>query len=42
MEMDELRMLLDENSINLDDMNDVLSVAYCSSCCASGGGGVSN
>lgn len=42
METDELKALLIENNINLNDMDDILSVAACSQCCASGGGGISN
>ena len=42
MKDNELKQLLAENNINLDEMDDILSVAYCSSCCASGGGGISN
>ena len=42
MGVDELKTLLTENNINLDDMDDILSVAACSQCCASGGGGISN
>lgn len=42
LEMNELKELLNENDIKLDEMDDVLSVAYCSQCCASGGGGISN
>ena len=42
MDMNELKELLAENNISLDEMDDILSVAYCSSCCASGGGGIAN
>ena len=39
MELDELKTALEEMGVDLSDMDDILSVAGCSSCCAEKNGG---
>ena len=33
-ELEELKELLEKNNIDISDMDDVISVAWCSSCCS--------
>mgnify|MGYP004557551767 CR=1 FL=1 len=33
-ELEELKQLLEKNSIDISDMDDVISVAWCSQCCS--------
>ncbi len=38
-ELEELKELLEKNNIDISDMDDVISVAWCSSCCSLKNGG---
>lgn len=38
-ELEELKKMLAENHIDISDMDDVISVAWCSSCCSLKNGG---
>lgn len=33
-ELEELKQMLENNRIDISDMDDVISVAWCSSCCS--------
>ena len=38
-ELEELKQMLENNRIDISDMDDVISVAWCSSCCSLKNGG---
>lgn len=39
MELNEIKSMLESNNVELSDLDNVLSVAICSSCCAASSGG---
>ena len=38
-ELEELKELLEKNNVDISDMDDVISVAWCSHCCSLKNGG---
>ncbi len=39
MELNEIKSMLESNNVELSDLDNVLSVAICSACCAASSGG---